>query len=76
MKNKKSILVFSQGYIKSYWNYTGKEDIDIFSTDKEYIKNIIPLFDTFMIHATNRMITKKQAMEYMTITEKERKSKY
>lgn len=76
MKQEKSLLVLSQGYIKSYWNYRGKREVDIFSTDKEYIKGVISLFDTFMIHATNQKISKEQALEYITMPEEERRLKY
>lgn len=76
MSESKSLLVLSQGYIKSYWNYEGEQEVDIFSTDKSYIKGIIPLFDTFMIHATNQKISKNQALEYITMPEEERRKKY
>lgn len=65
MKEEASLLVFSKGYIKSYWNYTGNKEVDIFSIDIYYILSVIPLFDTYMIHQTNMMITQGQALEYI-----------
>nr|WP_176455297.1 hypothetical protein [Carnobacterium maltaromaticum] len=65
MKKENSLLVLSRGCIKSYWGYYGTEEIEFCSIDKEYIKSIIPLFDTYMLHFNNKKMSRSEAIKYV-----------